>query len=91
MTPGEIIAHHPRAAGSRMNSRKVIMLMTIAVFFMLAGPLAAIFGGIPPWPVILWFAISHIFFCVLIAGTKPFAGPYTEPYVDQPLGLAGRR
>jgi len=65
-----------------MNRRRVIIVMTVAVFFVLAVPLTAIFGGLPPWPVIFWFTVSHVFFCILIATTKPFLGPYSEPYTD---------
>jgi len=75
--------------GPRMNRKRVIMWMTIAVFFMLAVPMTSIFGGIPPWPVIFWFAVSHVFFCVLIARTKPFTGPYVEP-VEDPLFDGGK-
>ncbi|TAL01681.1 MAG: hypothetical protein EPO08_09595 [Rhodospirillaceae bacterium] len=78
------------AVGNGMNRRRVIIAMTLAVFFMLGVPLTAIFGGLPPWPVIGWFAASHIFFCVLIGRTKPFTGPYTEPYTDPQLESAKR-
>ena len=71
----------PRTAGATMNRQRVIINMTIAVFVVLMLPLAVIFKGVPPWPVIFWIAVSHIFFCVLIAQTRPFRGPYTEPYV----------
>jgi hypothetical protein len=73
--------------GPRMNRQRVIIAMTIAVFFILAVPLTAIFGGLPPWPVIFWFTVSHVFFCVLIARTKPFSGPYVEPMTDPILDL----
>jgi hypothetical protein len=73
--------------GPRMNRQRVIIVMTIAVFFILAVPLTAIFGGLPPWPVIFWFTVSHVFFCVLIARTKPFVGPYVEPLTDPVLRL----
>jgi hypothetical protein len=65
-----------------MNRKRVIVLMTCAVFFMLAVPMTAIFGGIPPWPVLFWFTASHVFFCVVIARVKPFNGPYVEPLTD---------
>lgn len=68
--------------GPRMNRQRVIVMMTIAVFFVLGVPMAAIFGGIPPWPVVFWFTVSHAFFCILIARTKPFTGPYVEPLTD---------
>ena len=77
--------------GPRMNRRRVIIVMTIAVFIVLGVPLTVMFGGLPPWPVIFWFAVSHIFFCVVIARVKPFTGPYTEPYVDPPLERLGSR
>ncbi len=65
-----------------MNRKRVIVLMTVAVAFMLAVPMTAIFGGIPPWPVVFWFVASHVFFCTVIARVKPFKGPYVEPMVD---------
>jgi len=82
--------------GATMNRKRVIIVMTLAVFFILGVPLTAIFHGIPPWPLIFWFAVSHIFFCVLIARTKPFKGPYREPLTDAMLAgtmlkSAGRR
>ena len=67
-----------------MNRKRVIVLMTIAVAFVLAVPMTAIFGGIPPWPVVFWFVASHVFFCVVISRVKPFTGPYVEPLVDEP-------
>ena len=79
-----------RFTNTPMNRQRVIVWMTIAVFFVLGVPLVAIFGGVPPWPIIGWFAVSHIFFCVLIARTKPFRGPYTEPYTDPSLDDAER-
>ena len=71
--------------GATMNRRRVVIAMTVAVFFILAVPITRIFNGLPPWPVVLWFAASHVFFCAVILRTRPFQGPYTEPYVDPPL------
>jgi predicted MFS family arabinose efflux permease len=65
-----------------MNRTGVIVGMTIAVFIVLAFPLTAIFGGIPPWPVIFWFVASHVFFCAVISRVKPFTGPYRKPLTD---------
>lgn len=65
--------------GSRMNPRKVIILMTIAVFIVLTVLATLFFGGIPPWPVLLCFAVSHGIFCVIVARVKPYHGPYKEP------------
>ena len=70
------------ARPSRMNRRAVIIGTTIAVFFVLLVPLSIMFGGIPPWPVIFWFTVSHIFFCVVIWRVRPFNGPYAEPLTD---------
>ncbi len=62
-----------------MNRKRVILLMTVAVFFMLAYLMVMVFGGLPPWPVLLWFALSHAFFCTVIWRVRQFKGPYTEP------------
>jgi hypothetical protein len=70
-----------------MNRRRVIVLMTLGVFFMLAGPMSAMFGGIPPWPIVFWFVVCHAFFCIVIARVKPFTGPYVEPMQDEDLLL----
>ena len=77
--------------GSRMNRKKVIILMTIAVFFMLAVPMTVIFGGIPPWPVLFWYTASHVFFCAVIIRVKPYTGPYREPLTDGDLETWQRR
>jgi hypothetical protein len=65
-----------------MNRRAVIIGTTIAVFLILLVPLSIMFGGLPPWPVIFWFAVSHIFFCVVIWRVRPFNGPYAKPLTD---------
>ena len=38
--------------------------------------------AIPPWPMLLWFAGSHAFFCIVIARVKPYHGPYIEPMAE---------
>lgn len=73
------------AAGSRMNPRSVIFLMTAAVFVVLGALMLLFFEGWPPWPVILWFTASHVFFCVVVARVKPFTGPYREPMAEPDL------
>lgn len=70
------------AHGSRMNPRKVIVLMTLAVFGVLGVLMLLFFGGLPPWPIALCFAISHAVFCAIIAQVKPYTGPYRRPLVD---------
>lgn len=68
-----------RLKGSRMNPRRVIILMTLAVLLVLTVLATLFFGGIPPWPVLLCFGISHGAFCVIVARVKPYHGPYKEP------------
>ena len=68
--------------GSRMNRMRVIVLMTLAVFFVLSTLTLLFFGGLPPWPATLCFAASHVAFCAIVAWAKPFTGPYHKPMVD---------
>jgi len=71
--------------GNPMNRKAVILMMTVGVFVVLGMLMVLFFQGWPPWPVILWFAVSHIFFCALIAGVRPYPGPYREPMADPEL------
>lgn len=66
-----------------MNRKRVIVWMTVAVFVLLGWLMITIFEGFPPWPVLFWFAVSHIFFCVVIARVRPFRGPYSDPMSDR--------
>ncbi|MSO72284.1 MAG: hypothetical protein EXQ84_01555 [Rhodospirillaceae bacterium] len=68
--------------GNAMNPRRVIVWMTVAVFVVLTALAIAFFNGIPPWPVLLCFAISHGAFCVIVSRVKPYRGPYKEPMND---------
>jgi len=68
-----------RLKRSHMNPRKVIILMTVAVFVVLTVLSMMFFKGLPPWPVLLCFAISHGAFCLIVARVKPYNGPYKEP------------
>ena len=68
--------------GATMNRKRVIMFTSLAMFTMLLFVGTVVFGAVPPWPVLLWFAASHLFFCVVIARVKPFRGPYHEPMAD---------
>ncbi len=76
-------------AGSRMNRKAIILLMTAGVFAVLGTLMLLFFGGWPPWPVTFWFTISHVFFCVVIARVKPFRGPYKEPMAEPTLPRLG--
>jgi hypothetical protein len=71
--------------GATMNRKRVIVLVTLAMLVMLLFVSTVMFRAIPPWPVLLWFAASHLFFCIVIARVKPFRGPYREPMVDDVL------
>ena len=68
--------------GATMNRKRVIVLTTLAMAAMLLFVGTFVFQAVPPWPMLLWFAVSHLFFCVVIARVKPFRGPYHEPMVD---------
>ena len=75
----------PQPVGATMNRKRVIVLTTVAVSVMLCIIAVVFFRGIPPWPVLLWFTVSHLFFCVVIARVKPYRGPYQEPMADPGL------
>ncbi len=62
-----------------MNRKRVITWMTVGVLVTLLGLTLSIFESVPPLPVVIWFAISHAFFCVVVLRTPPFRGPYTPP------------
>ncbi len=65
-----------------MNPGRVIFWMTLAVLLVLMVLAVMFFGGWPPWPVLLCFAISHGAFCFIVARVKPYQGPYKEPLGD---------
>jgi hypothetical protein len=71
-----------RRQGNSINRVKVIVLMTVAVFFVLSVLTALFFKGFPPWPLLACFAASHTFFCIVISRVKPFKGPYSKPMDD---------
>lgn len=66
-----------------MNRTRVIVWMTVAVFVVLGWLGFHILGGWPPWPVTLCFAVSHVFFCVVVSRVRPFRGPYGEPMSER--------
>jgi hypothetical protein len=66
-----------------MNTRRVIGWMTVGVCIVLGWLMIAVFGDLPPWPVIASFCISHVFFCIVIMGVKPYRGPYSEPTAER--------
>lgn len=68
-----------------MNRTAIIVLMTGGVFVVLGVLMLLFFRGWPPWPVAMWFTISHVFFCIVIARAKPFRGPHKEPIADPDL------
>ncbi len=74
--------HASRPVGASMNRGRVIAWTTVAISIVLGILAVVFFKGIPPWPVLFWFTVSHVFFCVVIAGVKPYRGPYTEPMTD---------
>lgn len=65
-----------------MNPRRVIIWMTVAVLIILTVLSTLFFGGIPPWPLLLSFAVSHTTFCVIVSRVKPYRGPHNEPMTD---------
>lgn len=71
--------------GARMNRKGIIILTTVGIFVVLTALSVLFFRGWPPWPVIFWFAVSHIFFCAVIMRTPPFRGPYQKPMADSEL------
>lgn len=76
-------AFEPRfRQGSRMNRKRVIVLMTLAIFVLFGWLMITVFNGLPPWPFVLAFTVSHLFFCIVVASVKPYRGPYTKPLVD---------
>lgn len=68
-----------------MNRTRVIVWMTVGVFGTLGWLMLHVFDGLPPWPLLFWFVVSHVFFCVVIARVRPFKGPYRAPLIDGPL------
>lgn len=68
-----------------MNRKAVIVLMTAGIFVVLGVMMILFFESWPPWPVLMWFTLSHVFFCVVIGRAKPFKGPYKEPLADPEL------
>lgn len=65
-----------------MNPRRVITWMTVGVFMILTVLATLLFHGIPPWPMLLCFAVSHLTFCFIVSRVKPYKGPYTQPMAD---------
>ena len=65
-----------------MNPRRVILWMTIGVAVVLLMMTVILLGAIPPWPVWLFFAISHGFFCAVVWKVKPYPGPFAQPLTE---------
>lgn len=65
-----------------MNRKRVIVWMTVAVVLTLLTMTTVLLGALPPWPVWLFFALSHGFFCAMVLRTPPYEGPHREPMPD---------
>ena len=68
-----------------MNRKRVIFWMTVEIGVILLVMTTVLLGSIPPWPVWLFFAISHGFFCTVVWQTKPYPGPHRPPMTNPPL------
>jgi hypothetical protein len=66
-----------------MNTKRVIVWMTVGVFIVLGWLMFTIFDGLPPWPVVACFTISHVFFCIVVSNVRPYRGPYAEPVSER--------
>jgi len=73
------------ARPNTMNRKRVIVWMTIAVFMTLLTMTMVLLGALPPWPVWVFFAISHGFFCTVIWKTPPYPGPHRTPMPEVTL------
>ncbi len=62
-----------------MNRKRVILWMTVAIAVVLVMMTTVLLGAFPPWPVWLFFGISHGFFCLVIWRTRPYPGPHVTP------------
>ena len=65
-----------------MNPKRVVAWMTVAVGVILFMMTFLLLGALPPWPVWLFFAISHGFFCAVIWRTPPYLGPHRTPMAE---------
>ncbi|MBT4740789.1 MAG: hypothetical protein HOH20_03800 [Rhodospirillaceae bacterium] len=69
-----------------MNRKRVILWMTVAVLVVLMAMTTVLLRAIPPWPVWLFFGISHGFFCAVVWRTQPYPGPHKEPMAEPTVG-----
>lgn len=69
----------PRDEGSCLNRKRVVVWMTVGVAVTLFVMTFVLLGAVPPWPVWLFFALSHGFFCAMVWRVKPYRGPYHRP------------
>jgi hypothetical protein len=65
-----------------MNRKRVILWMTVAVAVILLTMTTVLLGAPPPWPVWLFFALSHSFFCAVVWQTRPYPGPFQDPMTE---------
>lgn len=77
---------HPQSGRpNTMNRKRVIVWMTVAVLMTLLTMTTVLLGAIPPWPVWLFFALSHAFFCTVVWKTPPYRGPHHKPMPEVTL------
>jgi hypothetical protein len=66
----------------RMNRKRVITWMTVGVGVIFLMMTFILLGALPPWPVWVFFGISHGFFCVAVWRVRPYRGPFLKPMPD---------
>ncbi|MDG2320150.1 MAG: hypothetical protein P8L79_07830 [Rhodospirillaceae bacterium] len=69
-------------ARNTMDRKRVIVWMTVAVAVILFVMTTVLLGALPPWPVWVFFGLSHGFFCAVVWNTKPYTGPHQRPLYD---------
>lgn len=65
-----------------MNRKRVIVWMTVAIVVVLVVMTTVLLGALPPWPVWVFFGLSHGFFCLFVWRTEPYPGPHVKPLSD---------
>ena len=71
-----------QSVGLQMNRKRVVIWMTAAVIVILFMMTFMLLGALPPWPVWVFFGLSHGFFCTMIWRAKPYRGPYQKPMAE---------
>lgn len=65
-----------------MDRELVITLVSAGVLVTFLIMTVVLLGALPPWPIWLFFAVSHGFFCVIVWRTKPYRGPFVRPMAN---------